>query len=230
MESYRPVAMDRDFRLYEALLWEPPEGYFLLDRHLERLAASAAHFAWQIDIAAVQTQLLAFAEGLGGLPRKVRLELSASGHMTLEDVGLPPARPARLALAQEPVDSHDVFLRHKTSRREVYERARAQRTGADDVLLWNERHELTEACSANVIVELEGRRWTPPLESGLLPGTYRAYLLSRGELEERVLPIESLERASAIFLINSVRRLWPGHLDSGDRPKESTSERREGTR
>ncbi|MEO1933278.1 MAG: hypothetical protein ABGX04_00580, partial [Myxococcales bacterium] len=48
----------------------------------------------------------------------------------------------------------------------------------------------------------------------LLPGTYRAHLLERGEIEERVLPLASLEHASAIFLINSVRRLWQGKLAS----------------
>jgi branched-subunit amino acid aminotransferase/4-amino-4-deoxychorismate lyase len=83
-----------------------------------------------------------------------------------------------------------------------------------DVLLWNERSELTETCSANIVLEIDEQRLTPALSSGLLPGTYRAHLLERGEIEERVLPLASLERASAIFLINSVRRLWQGTLTS----------------
>jgi len=213
--------MNRDFVLYEGLLWEPSGGYFLLDGHLDRLARSAAHFAWDIDVAEVRARLLAFAEGLGDQPRKVRLELSAAGHVSLEHVDVKPTEPAQLALAREPVDSRDVFLRHKTSRRQVYERARAEHPGADDVLLWNERHELTEACSANLVLEIDGRRWTPALAAGLLPGTYRAHLLARGDVEERVLPIESLEQASAIFLINSVRGLWPGHLAAAGPPAPS---------
>lgn len=200
--------------LYEALLWEPSTGYFLLDRHLERLASSAGYFGYPVDIAAARARLLEFAENLADRPRKVRLEASATGKVVLEDVDVKASAPARIALASEAIDSSDVFLCHKTSRREVYQRALAQHPDAHDVLLWNERHELTETCSANVVLEIDEQRLTPALSSGLLPGTYRAHLLERGEIEERVLPLASLERASAIFLINSVRRLWQGKLAS----------------
>ncbi len=198
--------------LYEGLLWEPSSGYFLLDRHLERLAGSVGYFGYPIDVAAARAQLLEFAAGLGDRPRKVRLEAFASGDIALEDVSVQPSTPVRVALASEPVDSADIFLRHKTSRREVYEHALARHPEAQDVLLWNERRELTETCSANLVLEMDGRKLTPALLSGLLPGTYRAHLLERGEIEERVLPLESLERASGIFLINSVRRLWRADL------------------
>jgi para-aminobenzoate synthetase/4-amino-4-deoxychorismate lyase len=200
--------------LYEALLWEPSTGYFLLERHLERLASSAGFFGYPVDIGAARARLLEFAQNLGDQPRKVRLEASATGNVVLEDVDVKASTPTRIALATEAIDSSDVFLCHKTSRREVYRRALAQHPDADDVLLWNERHELTETCSANVVLEIDEQRLTPPLSSGLLPGTYRAHLLERGEIEERVLPLASLEHASAIFLMNSVRRLWQGKLAS----------------
>ena len=80
--------------------------------------------------------------------------------------------------------------------------------GVEDVLLWNERGELTESCIANLVVEKEGRFLTPPLRSGLLPGTYRAWMLERGELEEEVLPVESLDEDVTLYLMNSVRGLW----------------------
>jgi len=56
------------------------------------------------------------------------------------------------------------------------------------------------------VLEIEGRRLTPPLSSGLLPGVFRAHLLDRGEIQERILPIDSIAAVTAIFLINSVRR------------------------
>jgi branched-subunit amino acid aminotransferase/4-amino-4-deoxychorismate lyase len=74
------------------------------------------------------------------------------------------------------------------------------------VILWNERGELTETCHGNVVLEIEGRRLTPPLSSGLLPGVFRAHLLDCGEIQEHILPVGSIEAASAFFLINSVRR------------------------
>ena len=69
-----------------------------------------------------------------------------------------------------------------------------------------ERRELTETCSANLVLEIDGRRLTPHLSSGLLPGTYRSHLLERGEIEEEILLLDTVERASGLFLINSVRR------------------------
>lgn len=198
--------MAQAFQLYEALLWEPPSGYFLLEQHLRRLSESASHFRFMLDLAAVRAALDERAGLLADRPRKIRLELSSDGAIAIEDVDVKPSTPVRVALAAAPVSSSDEFLRHKTSRRGVYERALASRPGADDVLLWNERRELTETCSANLVLELGGRRLTPPVSSGLLPGTFRCHLLERGEIEEAALSVEALRSASALYLINSVRR------------------------
>jgi para-aminobenzoate synthetase/4-amino-4-deoxychorismate lyase len=110
-----------------------------------------------------------------------------------------------VCLAEEPVDRENVFLYHKTTRREVYERALAACPEADDVLLWNEAGELTEACRANLVVELDGERLTPPVRSGLLAGTYRRHLLATGAVREAVVRVADLERANRIWLANSVR-------------------------
>ena len=82
-------------------------------------------------------------------------------------------------LAAEPIDSTDPFLYHKTTNRRVYDRALASRPGAADVLLFNDRNELTESTIANLIVEVDGSLLTPPVRCGLLPGTARARLLRR---------------------------------------------------
>jgi len=214
--------MTDSFVLYEALRWEPPDGYFLLEQHLRRLERSASHFRFVVDVEDVRRELSAFATGLPQRARKVRLEVSKDGAIALNDEDVKPSTPLRVALAGEPVASDDVFLRHKTSRREVYECARAAHPGAQDVLLWNERRELTEACSANVVLEIEGRRLTPPVSSGLLPGTFRAHLLEQNDIEESVLTLETLDRASAVFLINSVRRWCEARL-LGHHPRGSAA-------
>jgi para-aminobenzoate synthetase/4-amino-4-deoxychorismate lyase len=195
-----------DFRIYEALLWEPGAGYFLLERHLRRLGRSTAHFGFAVHADAARKALLEFAETLPDEPRKVRLEASRDGSLFVEHVDVKPSSPVRVALAGEPVDSQDEFLRHKTSRREVYERALAARPDVQDVLLWNERGELTDTCAANVVLEFGGRRLTPLAASGLLPGTFREHLLERGEIEEALLPRDDLARATGLWLVNSVRR------------------------
>ncbi len=195
-----------DFRLYEGMLWEPGAGYFLLERHLRRLGRAAAHFGFDVHPDAARKALLEFAATLPDQPRKVRLEASRDGSIFVEHVDVKPSAPVSVALARDPVDSSDEFLRHKTSRRDVYERALAAHPEAQDVLLWNERNELCDTCAANVVLELDGRRLTPLAASGLLPGTFREHLLERGEIEEARLLRDVLPRATGLWLVNSVRR------------------------
>lgn len=202
-----------DFRLLETIGWTPEEGFALRERHMERLRESAACFRFECDIPAVQALLDNAVGDLAG-PSKVRVLVSQDGAIVCEgiDVGPLPRVPVRVSLAAEPVDTADVFLYHKTTRRDVYERARASRIEADAVLLWNREGEITEATEANIVVELGGDRVTPPVECGLLPGTLRAELLAAGAIIERRVRVDELQSATALWLINSVRGWLPATL------------------
>lgn len=192
-------------RLLESMLWTPEQGFTLLDAHMTRLLDSARCFGFPCDIDEVRTLVAGVVEDLRGAA-KVRVLLDADGGVVCEASDLRPLpSPLRVALAAEPVDSSSVFLYHKTTARQVYERARASRPDADAVILWNERGEITEATDANIVLVLDGRKVTPPISCGLLPGTLRAALLAAGELEEAVVTTDDLLRASEVWLINSVR-------------------------
>lgn len=199
------AAEQDELLLYEAILWEPGQGWFLLEHHLKRLERSAAHFGFAFDARRVEKQLAQFGSGLAA-PRKVRAILAPDGTLSLEAEAVKPSSPLLLALADAPVDSSDPFLRHKTSRREVYERALTRHPAAGDVLLWNERRQLTETCHGNVVLEIGGRLLTPHASSGLLPGTFRAHLLEQGSIAEAELALDDVGRSERIFMINSVRR------------------------
>ncbi|MCJ7545637.1 MAG: aminotransferase class IV, partial [Deltaproteobacteria bacterium] len=93
--------------------------------------------------------------------------------------------------------------------------------GYADVILWNEKGEATESCIANIVVELDGELYTPPIPCGLLPGTYRAYLLEQGKIGERVIKKEALARSPHIYLVNSVRKEREVVVDSFDGAKAS---------
>ena len=71
------------------------------------------------------------------------------------------------------------WLRHKTTRREIYdEEFRAAREkGLFDVLLRNDKGEVTEGCITNIVIYADGVYKTPPLSCGLLPGVMRQLLL-----------------------------------------------------
>ncbi|HZY40371.1 MAG TPA: chorismate-binding protein, partial [Anaerolineae bacterium] len=194
--------------LIESILWTPDGSYCLLDRHLARLAESAEYFNSPIDLPAIQDQLAALGATLSPAAHKVRVSVTQRGHVSiaatpLSEIPLPPVM--RVKLAAQPIDSGNVFLYHKTTRRDVYEAARATQSDCDDVILWNERGEITESTIANVVVGLNGKRYTSPIDCGLLPGTFRADLIERGLIHERVISKEELFAATHVWLINSVR-------------------------
>jgi para-aminobenzoate synthetase/4-amino-4-deoxychorismate lyase len=202
------AAQPDPFRLLETMRWTPEEGFYLLERHLRRLADSAEYFSFDVDMMTVKQRLGDVAASLTE-PSRVRLLVAEQGDVEVQafPLAVEPARPSplRVGLAVAPVSSGDAWLYHKTTRRAVYEAARAARPDCDEVILWNERGELTEATTANVVLELDGRRCTPPVASGLLAGTFRAHLLELGEIEERLLTPADLRRAGRLWLINSVR-------------------------
>lgn len=202
-----------DFRMLETIGWTPAGGFALLPRHLARLRESAACFKFECDIQAVQ-ELLDNAVGDLAGPAKIRVLVSQDGAIVCEgiDLGAPPEGPLQVSLAAEPIDKADVFLYHKTTRRDVYERARASRPESDGVLLWNREGEITEATEANIVVELDGRKVTPPVECGLLPGTLRAELLQEGTITERRVTVDDVPRATGLWLINSVRGWLPARF------------------
>ena len=81
-------------------------------------------------------------------------------------------------------------------------------------LLVNERGEITEATTSNILVKIDGRQYTPPLDSGCLPGVYRGVLLEDGSVTEKVIRIDDLDRAEELALINSVRLRRPAVLQT----------------
>jgi 4-amino-4-deoxychorismate lyase len=104
-------------------------------------------------------------------------------------------------------------LQHKTTRRVVYDTARASLPdGIDELLFLNEREELCEGTITNLFIEMpDGRRLTPPVSCGLLPGILREQLLEEG-WAEAVLTMNDLKSAKAIFMGNSLRGLIPAKL------------------
>ena len=197
------------FELLETMRWTPGEGVFLLERHVGRLRESAAYFGWRVDESDVRAALDKTIPGLPSRPHRLRLRVGRDGTASVDAEPFAPfVRPPRLGLAREPVDPSDVFLYHKTTRREVYDAARRGRPDCDDVLLWNDRGEVTESCIANVEVEIDGRSFTPPLACGLLPGTLRAERLARGQTAERAVRRGDLHPSTRLRLVNSVRGVY----------------------
>ena len=221
------------FDLFTTLRWMPSEGYFLRERHVQRLVDSARYFGFHlpqparpdINIRATHTKppegdlnnlsdenrgvsaLEAYLDHLAASftePMRVRILLTRAGILSHQAMPLPenPATGLRASIAPAPVNSEEIFLFHKTTRREMYP---APAPGADVSLLYNQRGELTEFTIANLLAELDGELVTPPLDCGLLPGTMSAELLASGQIRERILTLDDLPRCTQLWLINAVR-------------------------
>ena len=204
-----------DFALLETMLWTRDQGIFLLDYHLNRLADSARYFGFGFDRGEVAQALDSLARTFGGHRYRIRLLQYRNGPPTLEhEIIEEPSSSAcpAIALAPQPIDRDNPFLYHKTTRRGVYERAFRSVTGCDDVLLWNADGFVTETSVANMVATIDGERVTPPVTCGLLGGTYRQWLLDRGEIREGAIHIDDLSRVDALTLINSVRGEIPARL------------------
>jgi para-aminobenzoate synthetase/4-amino-4-deoxychorismate lyase len=197
-----------EFHLIETILVEEGAGYFLMERHLERMRRSAAYFGFTFRPDPVRNALVKRSAGLAGT-HKVRLVLSRTGKFTIDTELIPPKTSASIftaALARTPVDSRDPFRYHKTTNRDLYLKELAKHPDCADVLFLNEWGKVTEGATTNVVAKLAGAFITPPLHCGLLPGVFREELLARGIIREQIITRKELECAEEIHLINSVRK------------------------
>jgi para-aminobenzoate synthetase / 4-amino-4-deoxychorismate lyase len=208
------VLVDRrpEFELLETMRWEPGHGWWWLDRHLDRLAASARYFGFAFDRDRVEKACATSVEG-AGMPSRVRLLLARDGSAAAEAdpvsdtlIATPGAGPAVvLAIDDEPVHRDDVFLYHKTTLRRPYLTRQRRHVRADDVVLINDRGEVTETAVSNIVALVDGRWVTPPLDGGCLPGVMRSVLLDEGVIEEARVTVSDLRAAAELGVVNSVR-------------------------
>lgn len=181
--------------------------FVLLEGHLARLAKSVDHLDRLVDMPAVHAALRRVADERSSGRWRVRLLVDAVGEIkiTVEPLGRFGRGVVPVGLAAEPVRASNPWLSHKTTRREIYAKAMASRPDCEEVILWNERGEITEATTANVVLLIRGRLLTPAASCGLLPGVRRAALLDRGRVVEAVLTRHDLLCAEAVWLVNSLR-------------------------
>ncbi len=198
------------FDLIETMRFDPHDGITELERHLERLAASATELDFRFDRHGARNELQAatFGRKDGAM---VRLLLSPTGTMAIQvkRYSPPSETPVRVALRPLPVESSDFRLRHKTTDRRFYDRAR-QEDGAYETIFVDEAGQLTEGSRTSIFVERDGRLLTPPARRGLIPGILRAKLIDEGRAQEADLAPDDL--ADGFFVGNIVRGLIPARL------------------
>src|SRR5699024_2637725 len=141
---------------------------------------------------------------------KIRLRVSKEGKFSIDVNKISQnVNQAKVTLAHKPITKNNIFLYHKTTYRDMYDEYREGDHKFFDVLLWNEEKEVTEFTTGNIVVEIEGELVTPPIECGLLPGTFRDMLLQNKVIKEQKVTVEELKLNPNIWFINSVREWVP---------------------
>lgn len=196
--------------LIETILITADRGIPLLARHLARLQNSAQALGYRCDADAIEADIRAAASmTLAPGPHRLRMLLNSAGDRTLQASPLPPLPSDQsIMLSPEPLDPAEPLLRHKTTYRPWYAQTvswLAEHPHVFDLVYVNTRGELCEGSRSNIHLKLDGRWYTPPLESGCLPGVQRAALIDAGKVQERVLPVALVREAQAIRLSNALR-------------------------
>lgn len=191
-----------DFSLIETFSVEHGVPKYVCE-HLQRMQKSAETLGFPFDETAARAALSDAACGDGIL----RLELSRGGRFSTSARPLSESKTARVEISETRVDSRNIFLRHKTTKRDWYAAATRKIASGEvyDVIFQNERGEITEGSRSNIIVEKDGKFYTPPAECGLLEGVGRRVLSDK--LTEKILYTSDLYSADAIYSLNSVRGL-----------------------
>ena len=210
--------MDRpleDFSLIETLRYEPDAGFIRLRLHLARLQRSARRLGFSTPKSVLNK--LEDAVAGASAPLRVRLTLDREGQAAVTTAAFTPL-PAdtvwRVRIAATRLDSADKLLRVKTTRRFVYEAARAEYRPdeADEVLLLNEKDEVCEGTITSVFLEdgPDALR-TPPISSGLLAGVLRTELICQRKARVGRIRPDDLQNRT-LYVGNSLRGLIRAQL------------------
>ncbi|MGC8964581.1 MAG: aminodeoxychorismate synthase component I [Brevinematia bacterium] len=193
----------KKFKLIETMLLK--NNKILLEKyHIRRLIKSAKYFGFKLNKNLTVKKLNELKQL--NTPQKIRLLLNEDGRIEIELDKINKQKEGFIKIAQDKVNSKNVFLYHKTTNRELYDYyyKKAQEENIIDYIFLNEKNEITEGCIHNIIIIRNRNLLTPKRESGLLLGTMLSYLKRKYKIKYSTITLEDLEQAEMIYLCNSV--------------------------
>lgn len=201
---------DPYFELFESVLYEDGE-YFLLDYHLARLRESADYLLFNYNEPAIRNELDILKEEFDDEKKyKVKLLLTKWGDIKTEFTAIEETTGrVDIYLSESRIDSGGKLQYFKTTNRKLYddEYAGYKSKGYYDVLYLNEKGEPAECAITNIFIKVKGGWHTPPINTGILNGCYRQYLLDNYEdHKEHTLSLDDIKNADDIKVVNSVRK------------------------
>lgn len=165
--------------------------------HFERMQKTAEHFGFKFKT----PEIAKTDDGM------LRILLNRDGEIKTELKKITPAKTSKIAISPIIQNSKNEFLYYKTTYRPWYYDSfqRIKNGEIYDEIFFNEKGELTEGARSNIVLQLNGNLYTPPVQCGLLNGVFRQELLKNNKCTEKILYKKDLEKAEKIFCVNSVR-------------------------
>ena len=175
------------------------------EEHIERLRKASRYFAYPFNPEYLRQRIVAECQTCHEeKDYRLKISISKSGDIDFyrqELILLSPAFcQAQLCLQETSLQTP--FTYFKTTYRPHLT------IGKQEKIYHNEKGELLETSIGNLVLQIAGKLYTPPIELGVLPGIYRQHLLEIGQVEEKVLTLEELAQAEAIYGCNAVRSLY----------------------
>jgi branched-chain amino acid aminotransferase len=122
------------------------------------------------------------------------------------ELSLKQPRSWNLIVSNMRMPSHWKCAQWKTTNKlfQTLIKQEARDVNADDAIILNEQNHITELSCANLFFVMGDRILTPPIESGILPGTTRALVLdilnqSGIQYQETTCDMEMLKEATTVF-------------------------------
>lgn len=206
MENPLCPPADRGFALIETMLWAPGAGIAHRPRHMARLRRSAR--ALGIVPQGVDPAL---DNVTGDGPLRLRLTVDAAGQPSVTATVFQPLDPQtrwRVAIHPHRLDPGDLWLRHKTTQRALYDSARADLPpDIDEWIFLNKGGAVCEGTITNLYIDRSEILLTPPRACGLLPGIGREVLIATHRARPAHLTLEDITKAKNLYVGNALRGL-----------------------
>ena len=176
-----------------------------LEQHLTRLREASRYFAYPYDEQKLLKELqeeLAHLESNLDYRCRIALQKNGTFHLVITELTDLPASYLQAQLTEQKLDLATPFTYFKTSQRDHLSQSNHEQIFhlPDGTLL--------ETTIGNLVLEIEGQRYTPPAHLPLLDGIYRRHLLETQQVEEKLLTLNDLTDADRIYACNALRGLY----------------------
>lgn len=183
--------LNENFKLIETIKVE--NGKLLYENeHFKRMEKSAKYFGLKFK----RPNINPVKDGI--------LRILFRDNFEFEYKPLIPVVTNKIKISLIKVNSQNEFMYHKTTYRPWFYDSYQKIANGEvfDELFFNEKDELTEGARSNVVLQINGKLYTPPVCCGLLNGIYKQQMKN---VTEKILYKSDLLNAEKIFCVNSVR-------------------------